>query len=150
MHFTFLRDNLYADFAPALISDDGAIRGPAGDGRASMVAQEDVAAVAAQVLADPAAHRDAVYDLTGPDEWSMAEVAGLLSEVLDRPVRYEQETVEEAYASRAHYGAPDWEVDAWVSTYTAIAAGELGGVSDDVRAVTGRPALALPEVLRRR
>ncbi|MFC7593285.1 NAD(P)H-binding protein [Nonomuraea antimicrobica] len=30
--FTFLRDNLYADFLPALAGDDGVIRGPAGQG----------------------------------------------------------------------------------------------------------------------
>ncbi len=32
---------------------------------------------------------------------------------------------------RASYGAPAWQVDAWVSTYTAIAAGEMSSVSDD-------------------
>ena len=29
---TFLRDDLYADFAPALVGEDGVIRGPAADG----------------------------------------------------------------------------------------------------------------------
>jgi NAD(P)H dehydrogenase (quinone) len=28
------------------------------------------------------------------------------------------------------YGAPDWEVAAWISTYTAIAAGELAAAPD--------------------
>jgi len=37
-------------------------------------------------------------------------------------------TVEEALASRAFYGAPDWQVEAWVSIHTAIAAGEMAGV----------------------
>ena len=49
------------------------------------------------------------------------------------------ETVDEAYASRARYGAPDWQVDAWVSTYTAIAAGELAGTSDAVERIAGHP-----------
>ena len=40
----------------------------------------------------------------------------------------------------ASYGAPDWQVDAWVSTYTAIAAGEVATVSDAVPQLTGRPA----------
>jgi hypothetical protein len=55
--------------------------------------------------------------------------------------------VEEAYASRASYGAPDWQVDAWVSTYTAIASGELSAVSDDVQRLTGRPPLSLHALL---
>jgi hypothetical protein len=62
-------------------------------------------------------------------------------------VSYVDETVPEAYASRAHYGAPDWQVDAWVSTYTAIRAGELEGISDDIETITGRPATSLAQLL---
>jgi hypothetical protein len=44
--------------------------------------------------------------------------------------------------------APDWQVDAWVSTYTAIAAGELDGVTDDVERISGHPATSLTNLLR--
>ncbi len=148
--FTFLRDNLYADFAPFLAGADGVISGPAGTGRASLVARDDVAAVAAEALLDSSRHSGAVYDLTGPHEFSVAELAAELTDLLGRPFSFQNQTIEEAYASRAHYGAPDWEVDAWVSTYTAIAAGEMSGISGDVQHVTGRPAMSLAEVLRQR
>ena len=62
---------------------------------------------------------------------------------------YQRETVEEAYASRASYGAPAWQVDAWVSTYTAIANGEVAAVTDDVPRLTGHPATSLAELLAR-
>jgi uncharacterized protein YbjT (DUF2867 family) len=65
--YTFLRDNLYADFFPLMADDQGVIRGPAGAGRVSAVATDDIAEVAATVLRDPAAHAGATYDLTGPD-----------------------------------------------------------------------------------
>ena len=55
--------------------------------------------------------------------------------------------LDEAYASRASYGAPGWQVDAWVSTYTAIAAGELAGVTGDVERLTGRPPTSLDQVI---
>ena len=55
--------------------------------------------------------------------------------------------MEEAYASRASYGAPSWQVDAWVSTYTSIASGEVAGVTDDVQRLTGHRATSLAEVL---
>jgi len=71
-----------------------------------------------------------------------------VSEVLGRSITYQPETVEEAYASRASYGAPPWQLDAWVSTYTAIAAGQLDGVSDAVPLLTGRPATPLADVVR--
>ena len=48
--FTFLRDNLYLDFVPGFVGEDGVIRGPAGDGSVAAVARDDVAEVAASVL----------------------------------------------------------------------------------------------------
>ncbi|OAX60517.1 hypothetical protein A5N15_05965 [Rothia kristinae] len=49
--------------------------------------------------------------------------------------------------SRAGYGAPEWELEAWISTYTAIAAGELAEVTDDVERLTGHPPLSLEQVM---
>jgi uncharacterized protein YbjT (DUF2867 family) len=148
MAFTFLRDSFYADFLP-LMAQEGELRGPAGDGRVAAVAREDVAAVAARVLAEPGPHAGVTYDVTGPEALTLAEVAVLVTELTGRPTRFVDETVAEAYASRASYAAPDWQVDAWVSTYTAIAAGEVSAVSDAVPRLTGRPATSLRELLTR-
>jgi NAD(P)H dehydrogenase (quinone) len=147
--FTFLRDNLYADFLPMMAGDDGVIRGPAGDGRAALVAQDDIAAAAAAVLRSHDAHAGKTYDLTGPAALSLAEAAATVSEVTGRPTSFHNETLEEAYASRAVYGAPDWQVEAWVSTYTSIASGELAAVSDDITLLTGNRPMSLRELLTR-
>jgi len=149
MAWTFLRDNLYLDFLPRMVGADGVVRGPAGSGRLAAVAQDDVAAVAVGVLREAGAHAGSTYDLTGPEALTLAEVAAVLTEYLAREISFHDETVEEAFASRASYGAPDWQVEAWVSTYTAIAAGELAGISDDVERLVGRPPLSLREVLGR-
>jgi uncharacterized protein YbjT (DUF2867 family) len=149
LRYTFLRDSLYADFLPALAGADGVIRGPAGDGAFAPVAQDDVAAVAVAVLQSDAYDGD-VLDLTGPERLTMAGAAALLTEVTGRPVTYQEETVAEAYASRASYGAAQFEVDGWVSTYTAIAAGELDVVSPAVRMVLGREAIGLRTLLENR
>jgi uncharacterized protein YbjT (DUF2867 family) len=141
--FTFLRDNLYADFLPDLAGTDGVIRGPAGDGRVAAVAQDDIAEAATAVLTDPGAHTGRTYDLTGPEALTLHEIAALLG------VTYAPQTVAEAYRSRASYGAPGWLVDAWVSTYTAIAAGELADVSDAVPRLTGHRAMSVAELLAR-
>jgi NAD(P)H dehydrogenase (quinone) len=147
MAFTFLRDSLYANFLPRMVGEDGALRGPAGSGRVAAVAQEDVAEVAATVLIHLEAHVNATYDLTGPSGFTLAEAAATLSRLTGREVRYVDESLEEAYASRASYGAPKWQVDAWVSTYMAIAAGELEKVSEDIPRLLGRPALSVEDVL---
>jgi uncharacterized protein YbjT (DUF2867 family) len=147
--YTFLRDNLYADFFEFMVGEDGVIRGPAADGRVSAVAQDDIADAAAAVLQQPGDHRGVTYDLTGPEALTLAEVAETITRVTGRTVGFHNETIEEAYASRAHYGAPDWQVDGWVSTYTAIAAGELAEVSGDVAKLSGHPATSLADLLQR-
>ena len=165
--FTFLRDNLYADFLPQMVGADGVIRGPAGDGhagdapdgdapdgdapagrgRAAVVAQDDIADAVASVLRDPGAHAGRWYELTGPEALTLAEVAAVITTVTGRPVSYVQETIAEAYASRATYGAPGWQLDAWVSTYTAIADGSLATVTTAISELTGHPATPLKQVL---
>jgi uncharacterized protein YbjT (DUF2867 family) len=137
--FTFLRSCMYADYVPVLCGPDGVIRGPAGDGHVAPVARDDVAAAAAAVLVEPGAHAGATYDLTGRERFTLGEAAARIG------ARYEDETLEEAYASRAHYGAPDWEVEGWVTTYAAIAAGELDVVSDGVQRLTGREPKTLDD-----
>jgi NAD(P)H dehydrogenase (quinone) len=125
------------------------IRGPAGAGRVAAVAQDDIADVAAAVLLDPGGHTGATYPLTGPQALTLDDVAAILTTELGQPVRYQPETLEEAYGSRAGYGAPSWQLDAWVSTYTAIAAGEVAVVTDDIHRLTGHRATSLGELLRR-
>ncbi|SDI80258.1 Uncharacterized conserved protein YbjT, contains NAD(P)-binding and DUF2867 domains [Frankineae bacterium MT45] len=149
MAFTLLRDNFYADFMALMAGEDRVIRGPAAEGRVSIVAREDIAEVASIVLPQADRHAGATYDLTGPQALTLAEVAEILSEELGERFAYHPESLEEAYESRAPYGAPEWQVDAWVSTYTAIAAGEVAGVSEDIQQITGRPATSLAELLRR-
>lgn len=148
MDHTFLRDNFYADVMEHFAGGPTDHAVLAGDGQVSLVARADVARVAATVLNDPASHVGKAYDLTGPEALTMAEVAATIAEVRGRDVTFHNETLEEACASRAQWNAPDWQNDAWVSTYTAIASGELSRVSDDVERVTGRRAMTLREVLR--
>ena len=147
MGYTLLRDNFYIDFLPSLVGEDGVIRGPAGSGRFAAVARADVARCAVATLTAPQDHRGLTYDLTGPEALTMSEVADILTDHRGREVRYHDETIEEAYASRRRWEAPDWQYDAWVSTYTAIAAGQLDGVSSAVATLTGREPLSLRDYL---
>lgn len=147
MKVVVVRDNLYLDFLPLLVSPDGIIAGPAGSGRTAAVAQADIADAAVAILRAPERHDGRTYELTGPEALTLDEVARILSKHEKRSVTFVNETVDEAYASRAKYGAPDWQVDAWVSTYTAIAAGELARVTGDVELLTGHPPMSLAALL---
>jgi uncharacterized protein YbjT (DUF2867 family) len=151
LRHTFLRHSFYADFVPffATVEGDGAvIAAPAGEGRVSFVSRDDLADVGAAVLLadDPAL--DGRLDVTGPQALTLAEAAAVLTEVTGRPVRFRDQTVEEAWAARRPLGAPDWEVEGWVTSYLAMANDEMAAVSDVVPRLTGHPARSVAEHLR--
>jgi NAD(P)H dehydrogenase (quinone) len=146
--WTFLRDSIYLDFAPFFAGADGVIRGPADDGRVAPVARDDVADVAVETLLSDE-HAGAAYGLTGPEAITMTEAAEIITRETGREVRFVNETLEEARESRRPSGAPDWEIEGWVTTYAAIAAGELDVVTDDVQRIAGHPPMSLPELLER-
>lgn len=149
MAYTFLRDNFYLDVLPLFADDAGVVRGPAGEGRVAAVARADVADVASEVLRSPDQHAGAAYVLTGPEALTLAEVARRAGAVLGRDLSYAEETVEEAYASRraAYPDVEEYQLDAWVSTYTAIADGSCAEVTGDVERVTSRAPRTLEDTL---
>ena len=147
--WVFPRMNLYMDFIPSMAGEDGVIRGPAGDGRLAAVLREDVAEAVAAVLAEPGRHEGRAYGLTGPSAFSLADAAREMSRAWGRRIEYVDETLDEARASRASFGAPDWEVEAWISSYVAIARGELEAVSGDFERLTGHPPTSLAEYVSR-
>ncbi len=146
--YTFLRDNFYLDFFIDIALENGEIRGPAGRGRVSAVARKDTSRVAAEIILNPKEWENQTLNLTGPENLSMEEIVELLSKETGNAITYVDESVEEAYESRKKWPAQNWEYDAWVSTYTAIKAGEQAGVLTDVEKVLGRPAMSLVEVVK--
>jgi NAD(P)H dehydrogenase (quinone) len=143
--YTFLRNSQYLDFLPRLVGADGVIRGPAGEGRIAWVSRDDVAGVAAAVLADAdGAHDGRTYDVTGPEAQTFAWAAEQLSAATGREITFRNEGVQEAYEARAHLDAPDYALDGWVTSYVAVGTGEMDVVSDTVPRLTGHPAQALP------
>ncbi len=147
MDFTILRNNFYLDVLPLFADENGVIRGPAGEGRVAAVARADVADVAIAVLRKPELQAGRTLELTGGEALTFAEVASRASVILEKSMTFVNETVSEAYASRAHHNAPQWQMDAWVSTYTAIAAGELEIVNGTVLMMTGHDPRTLEDIL---
>ncbi|WP_413316752.1 NAD(P)H-binding protein [Agrococcus sp. 1P02AA] len=147
MAWTILRSSFSLDFLAVLPDADDTVRGPARDGRVAAVAKLDVARAAAAVLRDPAAHAGRTYELTGPEALSFDEIAATLTAATGRRIRYVDETVEEGRRWRAAGDAREMHVEASLSTYTAIAAGEHARVSGDIERLTGRPPIPLEELV---
>ena len=134
---TFLRPVLFMDNLSGFMTsvEDGqvVVRMALPDGiPLQMVAVRDIGRAAAAILRAPEEHRGATYELTGPEALTFDEIAAVLT-AAGRPAVFVDETLQEARASRRRWNAPEWQLDAWISTYTAVAAGEMQHVSGDVR-----------------
>lgn len=147
MDYVFQRQNLYLDYLPFLADKNGIIRGPASDGRFVPVARTDVADVAVRLLTDDSRDGE-TFNISGRERVSMRHVAARLTALTGKSVEYVQESVEAAYESRAIFNAPDWEVAGWVTTYEAVAAGELDLETESVKNLTGHEPQNLDEFLK--
>jgi NAD(P)H dehydrogenase (quinone) len=145
--YTFLRHNLYIEYIPQMCPPDGVIRGPAGDGRAALVSRDDLADVATVVLTGHG-HDGRTYDVTGAEALTMGDAAAELSRVTRRQITYESQTLDEARESRKDSEAPDWMIEGWVSSYAAIAAGDLEEVAETVEELSGHQPKRLGDWLR--
>jgi uncharacterized protein YbjT (DUF2867 family) len=147
--YTFLRPNNFMEnfinFYPP--GQDGNIYLPWGQGACSFIAGADVAAVAATALTS-GGHENKVYELTGPEAFTIGQAAATLGEVSGRKVNYVD--VPEAAAKQAMLGLgmPEWMVDAMMELHGIDKAGYAAQVTDTVQKVTGRAPLRFAEFAR--
>lgn len=153
MAWTFVRpsffcENLTAALAPDIRERDEIVV-PAGTGAVSFVAADDVAAVVAAALSDPAGHAGRAWTPTGPKPWRYGEVAQVLSTTLSRPIRYRKPgAIAYARHARSALGMPWPMVAVTTGIHTTARLGLASGVTGDVAAVTGREPLDLPDCVR--
>jgi uncharacterized protein YbjT (DUF2867 family) len=149
VEWTVLRPSFYSSMLPDLADADGVVRGPAGEGTVSAVAHDDIARMTVEILLDHnGAHYGHVYPVTGPDSVTLTEATRRMSVALGRRFVFEDQSIEQAYATRAGLDATRDQVDGWISWYLAIANGEVALTTDDVTRLTGRPALSIEANLR--
>jgi uncharacterized protein YbjT (DUF2867 family) len=132
------------------IRDRDEILVPAGNGATAFVDAEDVGAVAAAALLDPTPYVDRALTVTGPRALTYAEIAGILTEELERPIRYPRPGLLR-YARHAR-GTPSmpWGMVAVTSMiYTTARFGLAAGLTQDVRQVLGRDPVDFVEFAHR-
>jgi NAD(P)H dehydrogenase (quinone) len=148
LSYAFSRDNIYLDFVPFFAGADRAIRGPGGNGSFAPVARDDIADVLVELLTNP--DRDGqAYEVTGDESYTLAEAAERLGRAIGREITYVDETMEEAWASRRPSGEEDWVIEGWITTYVAIAKGELAEPTTTVKDLAGHDPQRLEQLLER-
>jgi uncharacterized protein YbjT (DUF2867 family) len=117
-------DNVLRQVQP--IRDQGVFFGPlAGDRPHPTCATRDIAATAARLLLDPtwAGTGSAEVPVLGPEDLSLDEMAAIMADVLDRPVRYQQIPIEALEEQLAGRGASDAVIAGMREMYLAKDAG---------------------------
>ncbi len=145
---TFFAQN-FATYSGDTIRRDGAFYYPAGEGRTAFVDARDIAAVAAEVLANPTAHEGKAYELTGPSALSMEEVARVLARVLGRTIRY-VDPGEAGYRQALEAnGLPPALAGMFTYLYAVVVKnGWAAGTSDDIAKVLGRAPTSFEQFAR--
>jgi uncharacterized protein YbjT (DUF2867 family) len=109
------------------LDSEAAVRQPWPEVPVATIDPADIAAVAAAVLSDPAAHAGRAHELSGPEPLTPGDQIEILARVLGRPLRYEPVSDEAAKAEMAGT-TPQPFIDAFFRFYS-------DGEFDDSRVV---------------
>jgi uncharacterized protein YbjT (DUF2867 family) len=120
---------------------------PWGDGKASVLDTRDVGAVAAEALTGQD-HEGAIYELTGPEAFSIADVARILSTVAGNEIRYVDVPESAARDAMLQAHIPQWQVDALLELHAINKQSLFDAVSPDIENVTGKPATSFAQFAR--
>jgi len=122
----------------------GAITLPNPDAREPFVDVDDIAEVAAESLLDPR-HDGEVYEVTGPELLTYADVARQLSEATGREIRYVPVTSDEFFAGMAQAGVPAEYGELLRYLFDITRSGVNAHVTDGVERALGRPPRSFRE-----
>lgn len=148
LHYTILRNGLYAETLPMLIGAavaGGAIEAPA-DGAVAYVARAELAEATANILTQGSFRNEAI-NLTGGVALDLADVAELVSRLVDRPVA-RQVLADAAYRERllgAGMAAPG--ADVFLGIFAAIRDGRFATVDSTLAQILGRPPMTVEAFL---
>lgn len=127
--------------------DEAVLRLPFGDGRHAPISGTDQGRFVAAVLANPAPHDRQIYPLTGPVEYNHYEIADVLSQTLDIPVRYEPIDIPVFADALSSEGYSPFLVQHLSSVAQDYRDGIFAGANNLVEVVTGTPAMTLQEIV---
>jgi len=142
LKWTILRNGLYADPIAEWIPDIvkmGTIPYPTGEGRCSYVSRDDIARAGGAALTS-VGHESKVYNLTGPEALTTADLCNAVATITGQPVADSRATDEDYLAACAKDQLPEFVAGLLLTMYHAIRRGFMNVVTDDIEALTGKPA----------
>ena len=145
---TFLRPkNFMSNFKTFMAGmiKSGTVYSSQGEGRIPFIHVDDIAAVAAAVLNNPARHVGQSYVLSGPRAMTNREALDVIGKAVERHINLVSISEEAAQKSMRDMGMPEMVIDVMSSLNQVIAAGYVAELTDTVRQITGRPPKTFEE-----
>ncbi|PDQ19202.1 NAD(P)-dependent oxidoreductase [Mesorhizobium sanjuanii] len=139
------QENLFMSLPHAIAS--GHWYTSAADGRIAHGARDDMAAAIAAGLASDATE-STTYTLTGPQAYTVAEIAALVTEVTGKPIEVVQLTDEALTEGLKAAGIPEGFAPIIVSFDTNTRSGRIGMVTDAIETLSGRKPRSLEQFLK--
>lgn len=124
----------------------GVLAEPLGTGKVTMIAPQDVAAVAAKALLE-LGHEGKIYELTSGEALGGAEIAEALARASGKPVKFVDITPAAARETMMAIGLPPFLPDLILEYYAGVREGRWY-VTTTTADLLGRPAVSYTEWLR--
>ncbi len=149
--YVLFRNILYMDTLPQFVGGaqvfEAGIQLPAGEGKVSFALRAEMGEAIANVLVESDGD-NRIYDFTGAEAYSFADVAAALSELSGKDVKYTPIGAEDFAERMRGRGIPEFMIPRMVGFITDIEASQEAGVSGDLEAALGRKPTALKHGLK--
>ena len=142
MAWTILRPGAFDSNAlawAAAIKDKGMVFHVTGNGKGTPIDPRDIAAVAVAALTTPG-HEGKIYELTGPEALTTAEMVAKISKALGKPIQAIDAPEAAARSGMLAQGMPLVMVEAILELMALVRAGYRDKPTAVVEEVLGRPA----------
>lgn len=150
MHYTILRNSMYAETIPLFIGDaikNGQIHFPGGEGSISFACRTDIAEALSNVLSS-GEHENKVYRITGDKAYRFNDIADLLRSFKGIEARYIDIAKDDYRRALLHSGMPEEEVSVYLSMADSIKANEFALVDDSLEHLLNRKRVTVEQYLK--
>ncbi|GAP96913.1 SDR family oxidoreductase [Leptolyngbya sp. NIES-2104] len=138
--YTFLRPNLFMQGLlnfRSTIATQNAFYAAIGDAKVSIVDVRDIADVAVAALTE-SGHEGKIYNLTGPEALTHAEMAEHLSTALGRQITFTDIPPVAMREAVIGFGMPEWQADGLLEDYAHYRRDEASAIAPGVQDATGK------------
>ncbi|WP_287457319.1 SDR family oxidoreductase [Leptolyngbya sp. UWPOB_LEPTO1] len=140
MTYTFLRPNLFMQGLlnfRSTITSQNAFYAAIDNAKVSVVDVRDIADVAVAALTETG-HEGKIYNLTGPQALTHAEMAEQLSAALNRQIAFVDIPSEAMRDQLLNIGMPAWQADGLIEDYAHYRRNEAAAIASGIEDATGK------------